>query len=82
MKRRSLKKRLNISAFSVVFFCLLTLYCVISVLSGILREGILFWAPLLLARILAGLSTSVVLRHWVRTSLHLPCRRRGVPPVD
>ena len=34
------------------------LYCIISVLSGILREGILFWAPVMLARILAGTNIS------------------------
>ena len=35
-----------------------TLYCVTSVLSGILREGVLFWAPVLLAKILAGTNIS------------------------
>lgn len=36
----------------------MTVYCIVSVLSGILREGILFWAPILLARILAGTNIS------------------------
>lgn len=35
-----------------------TMYCIVSVLSGILREGILFWAPVLLTRILAGTNIS------------------------
>ena len=34
------------------------LYCAVSVLSGIVREGILFWAPVLLAQILSGTSIS------------------------
>ena len=40
--------------FRYIFQNHVTVYCIVSVLSGIVREGILFWAPVLLARILAG----------------------------
>ena len=44
--------------FRYIFRNRVTVYCITSVLSGILREGILFWAPVLLARILSGTNLS------------------------
>lgn len=40
--------------FRYIFRNRVTVYCIVSVLSGIVREGILFWAPVLLAQILSG----------------------------
>ena len=50
--------RTPIEIFKYIITNHVTVYCIVSVLSGILREGILFWAPILLARILAGTNIS------------------------
>ena len=50
--------RTPVEIFRYIFNNHVTVYCIVSVFTGIVREGILFWAPVLLTQILTGTGIS------------------------